>query len=190
MNIGRRSIADATGPAASSSPAANQEPDTAKAYPDAPDFSLETPGTHAAVKLKDFAGSTVALLITTTTCPICRKQIDELKTIHKNYTDKGVKFINGVIPQMDDLGTRWIVEDEVLEYVAQSGLPFPAHMDKEDTLAESYGVETVPVLAFITPRGRLMLTRTFTYAKDVSKILDALIEGTRVDTSGMETLVG
>jgi hypothetical protein len=63
-------------------------------------------------------------------------------------------------------------------------------MDSGDTLAQDYRVETVPFLAFVTPEGKLALTRPFTYKKDVAKILDALIAGRGIDTSGMETVVG
>jgi hypothetical protein len=83
-----------------------------------------------------------------------------------------------------------INEDDVYEYVKRTGLPFGAYMDEADTLSRDYGVETVPVLAFVTAEGRLALTRSFTYKEDVVKILDALIAGGRIDITGMKTLDG
>lgn len=101
-----------------------------------------------------------------------------------------MKFINGVIAQTDEFGGRMILEDDVFDYVRESGIPFTAYMDEEDTLATDYNIQNVPVLAFITPGSRLALTRPFTYARDVSRILDALIAGRKIDTAGMETLTG
>jgi hypothetical protein len=101
-----------------------------------------------------------------------------------------VKFINGVIAETDEFGGRFVLEDDVMEYQEESGIPFPAYMDSEDTLAGDYNVQTVPVLAFVTKEGRLMLVRPFTYTKDIARIIDALIAGRQIDTSDMETVAG
>jgi len=121
---------------------------------------------------------------------VCARQVDELKEVYKNYEGKGVKFINAVIAETDEFGSRLISEDDVYEYVKRTGLPFPAYTDEADTLSRDYSVESVPAFAFITNQGKLMLTRPFTYGKDVARILDALIAGRRIDTVGMETLDG
>ncbi len=81
-------------------------------------------------------------------------------------------------------------EADVADYIEESGVPFPAYADTEDSIARDYEILSVPFLAFITKDGLLMLTREFTYAKDVSRILDALIAGTEIDTSDMETVAG
>ena len=101
-----------------------------------------------------------------------------------------MKFINGVIAETDEFGGRMILEDDVFDYVRESGIPFITYMDEDDTLVTDYNIQTVPFLAFITPEGHLALTRPFTYAQDVSRILDALIAGRKIDTTGMETVIG
>lgn len=81
-------------------------------------------------------------------------------------------------------------EADVDDYIVESGVPFPAYADIEDSIARDYEILSVPFLAFITKDGRLMLSRGFTYAKDVSRILEALIAGKEIDTSDMETVAG
>ena len=119
-----------------------------------------------------------------------RRQVDELKKIYDKETSKGVKFATAIIAETDEFGGRMILEDDVLEYIEQTKTPFPVYMDEMDTIAEDYGVQTVPLLAFISKEGRLAFTRPFTYAADITRILDALIAGEDIDTSGMETVTG
>lgn len=83
-----------------------------------------------------------------------------------------------------------ILEDDVLIYVEESGLPFPVYMDEEDTVAGDYSVPNVPLTVFITKEGKVKLARPFTYAEDLAKIIDALAADKEIDTSGMQTLSG
>ncbi len=159
-------------------------------HAEAPDFTLETLDGEETLCVGDFAGSDFVLFITITTCPICRMQIDELKKIYKDYAGKGVKFANAVIAETDEFGGRMILEDDILQYIEETKIPSQVYMDNEDTIAGDYKLETVPVMAFISKEGHLMYQRPFTYANDLSKILDALIAGKKIDTSGMKTVVG
>jgi thioredoxin-related protein len=121
---------------------------------------------------------------------VCRSQVDELKAIYEKYSGRGVQFLNAMIPETDEFGMKLLNEDSVLVYVQETKTPFPVYMDSNDGLADSYAVPSVPFLAFITGEGKLMLTRPFTYKDDVAKILDALISGREIDTSGMPTASG
>ena len=118
------------------------------------------------------------------------RQVDELKDVYKNYKDKNIKFANAVIAETDEFGSRLISEDDVYEYVKRTKLPFPVYMDEADMLVRDYNIETVPFIAFVTGEGGLMLTRPFTYGKDIIRILDALIAGRQIDATGMETIDG
>ena len=152
---------------------------------------LAEPGSGKEVSVGEFAGADVVMLVSTVGCPVCRRQIAELKTIHRQYSDKGVKFINAVIAEADDFGKRSLPpEDSLARYGNETGIPFPVYLDVPNALADSYDVKKVPVLAFITREGGLALTRPFTYWRDVSNILDALIAGKEIDTSGMDTKPG
>jgi peroxiredoxin len=162
----------------------------APAYPAAPGFALTGVETGEAISLEDLAGSNVLMLIATTSCPVCRDQIDELKKLYETYKAKGVKFIEAIIGEADESGLRFVDEVKAIKHVKDSGLPFPAFIDEVDEIPANYGVEAVPVLAFITKEGRLMLTRPFTFEADISKILDALITGKPIDISGMKTQTG
>jgi len=159
-------------------------------YPAAPGFALTGVETGEAISLENLAGSNVLMLVATTSCPVCREQIDELKKLYETYKARGVRFIEAIIGEADESGLRFVDEVKASNHVKDSGLPFPAYIDEVDEIPAAYNVETVPVLAFITKEGRLMLTRPFTQASDVAKILDALIAGRPIETSGMKTKTG
>jgi hypothetical protein len=167
-----------------------QSPVATPEYPAAPEFAVTNPETGDEMSLETLAGSNALMLIVTTSCPVCREQIDELKRIYKTYSAKEVKFFEAIIPEADESGFRLVDELAAAEHVRDSGLPFPSFIDEMDELAASYNVESVPFLAFITKEGRLMATRPFTYAADVARILDALMAGRAIDTLNMETKAG
>ncbi len=159
-------------------------------YPAAPEFAVTNPDTGDEMSLEILAGSHALMLVVTTSCPTCREQIDELKKVYETYKAKGVKFFEAIVPEEDESGFRTVDEFAAAEHVRDSGLPFPSFIDEMDEIVANYNIESVPFLAFITKEGRLMATRPYTFAADVSKILDALIAGRTIDTSGMETKVG
>jgi hypothetical protein len=121
---------------------------------------------------------------------VSRRQVDELKKIYDKEAARGVKIVTAIIAETDEFGGRMILEDDVFEYIEQTKVPFPVYMDEMDAIVGDYGVQTVPMLAFISKGGKLAFTRPFTYAADITRILDALIAGEDIDTSGMETVAG
>ena len=159
-------------------------------YPEAAGFTLTEVETGESLSLKELKGTNSVMLIATTTCPVCREQIDELKTIYEKYKEKGIRFFEAIIGEADESGLRFVDEVQAEEHVRESGLPFPAYIDEIDEIPAGYTFESVPVLAFITKEGRLMAQRPFTYASDVAKILDALMAGKTIDTSSMKTRTG
>jgi len=101
-------------------------------------------GTSA--KLSSFKDKFVYLHFTTVTNPICRKQMDELKTIADQYKTK-VEFIN-LLPKADlakkelILQQNWpgkfmIVDDEVLENYQVKSFPTSYLLDEKGILISS-----------------------------------------------------
>jgi peroxiredoxin len=159
-------------------------------YPQAPQFELDKPSSNGTVKLSDFKGKVLVLFISTATCPVCRRQIVELKNVYPEYSQKNVAFINTVIAVTDQSGARMLDRDEVKEYAAEVALPFPVLLDSADRLKNLFSMVSVPQIIVIDQNSRLRLSRGFTRARDLSTVIDTVLAGKPVNTSSMDTEAG
>ncbi|MDA1241296.1 MAG: redoxin domain-containing protein [Chloroflexi bacterium] len=109
----------------------------------APDFLLETPGTHGLVRLSDLRGQPVLLNFWATWCGPCRTEMPDLQVAHD--TEGVVVFaVNSQEP-----------DAAVTRFVEEFGLSFPTAIDRDGAVREHYGVIGLPATFFIDPEGIL-----------------------------------
>ncbi len=116
----------------------------------APDFTLvDLEGNQ--VSLSDFRGKTVFINFWTQWCPPCREEMPAIEALYQQYKDKDVVVI-GV-----DILTSEIIkgydENDVRQYVQQSGYSWTFVLDTTGEVTASYGVTLIPTSFFIDKEG-------------------------------------
>ena len=98
------------------------------------------------VRLNDFKGKVILLSFSATWCQDCKNLIPVLKTIHHDYSKKGLILLNINIQE---------TQAKVAAYSRKNGLPYPTLLDSDGTVSRKFGVGGVPVLALIDRQGRI-----------------------------------
>ena len=115
------------------------------------------------VKLSDYQGKPVLLYFMATWCPLCRDMIPRMKEIHSLYSAKGLVMLG--ISVMES-------REKVAAYSKRHALPYPTLLDGEGTVAKSYSVVGLPVLALIDRESLI----TCWNCRSVDKQLEKLFE--------------
>lgn len=129
----------------------------------APDFALATPSGDT-LHLADFRGHYVVLDFWASWCPDCRRDAPTIVQLHKQYAERGVKFL-GVSFDTDREAWTKAIADFGITYSQVS----PLQKWKTTDIYRAYGVEWIPSLYLIDPEGRVALATVVS-----SKIADAL----------------
>jgi peroxiredoxin len=133
----------------------------------APDFSLPTTSGER-VKLSDQRGKVVLLDFWATWCPPCRASLPHLQEASDNdsWADRGL-----VVWAVNDQQS----EQEVTNFLADSGFTFPALVDREGTVVSEYGVHGIPMTVIVGRDGKVW--NTFVgWGDDSAHEIDAAIE--------------
>ena len=144
-----------------------------KAGTTAPDFTLTDPDGKA-VSLSDFRGQYVVLDFWASWCPDCRKDIPEVKALHKKYGTEGVAFL-GVSFDTDKAKWTKCIADNEMAWTHVSPLQKwkTKHADGTQSVlipvAEVFRVEWIPSMYVIDPEGTIVLSTVM-----VEKIDDTL----------------
>lgn len=116
----------------------------------APPFILNDPEGHP-ISLADYKGKVVLLTFWATWCEPCKKEMPEIEAAYEQYKD------DGLIVLAVNFGENL---DSAVSFVHHGRLTFPVLIDRKVSVAERYGVVSLPVSFLIDPEG-LIRERVF-----------------------------
>ena len=94
--------------------------------------------------LNDYRGKIVLLNFWATWCKPCTTEMPAMQVIYDKLADKG--FVVLAINELED-------DAKVREHIVQYGHTFPVLMDRDNKVANQFGVYGLPVSFFIDERG-------------------------------------
>jgi peroxiredoxin len=109
----------------------------------APDFQLPDLDGNV-VSLSGLRGSPVLLNFWASWCGPCREEMPYIQQIHEEWSGRGLVVLTV------NLGEN---ADDVREFMEEFDLTFPALLDTETSLAETYNVGGIPTTYFIDKEG-------------------------------------
>jgi peroxiredoxin len=118
----------------------------AKEAVEAPDFSL-LDLTGRKTRLKDFRGNVVFLNFFATWCVPCRLEMPAMERLHRTYKDKGLVVL--AVDIREDAKT-------VRAFTQELKLSFPALLDRDGSVAYTYGIRPVPATYLIGRDGKIL----------------------------------
>ncbi len=121
------------------------------------------------ISLASLKGKVVVLDFWSSWCPPCRNEAPGLAEVYAEYQDQGVEFVGMAL---------WDTEENVRQFVAELGVPYPNILDDRGRIAIDYGVVKIPEKFFIDRDGDLV--RVFsgpTHPDDLREALDSILEG-------------
>ncbi len=118
------------------------------------DFVLpDTSGTEVA--FSDFRDARVRVVIFTgTECPVGNAYVPDLVEFQKRYRDQSVQVI-GVNAMLSDTA------ESIQKHVAEYKIDFPVLVDKQQTVADLFGVVRIPTAFVLDRRGRIRYVGRF-----------------------------
>ncbi|MDP2932262.1 MAG: TlpA disulfide reductase family protein [Chloroflexota bacterium] len=111
----------------------------------APDFKLADLNGNT-VALSDLRGKPVLLNFWATWCPPCREEVPLIEEINQEWTSKGLVVLT---VSLDDSA------DTVKDFVQNYGLTFTVLHDREQRVAQTYGIQGIPTTLFIDKDGNI-----------------------------------
>ena len=109
----------------------------------APEFSLSDLAGRAQ-RLQDFRGKIVLLNFWATWCKPCTTEMPAMQTTYDRLRDKG--FVVLAVNELED-------DEKVRAHIREYKHTFPVLMDRENRVANLYGVYGLPVSVFIDEAG-------------------------------------
>ena len=99
--------------------------------------------------LKDLQGKVVFLNFWATWCGPCRDEMPSMEALYTQYKDKGLEIIAVNVRESSK---------EVLAFMNEYSLSFPAVLDSDGRVSNSYGIQAIPT-SFIIDREGKIITR-------------------------------
>ncbi len=113
---------------------------------EAKEFTLKD-AANKKVNLKDFRGRVVMLNFWATWCGPCRDEMPSMEKLYKQFKDKG--FVILAVASGEDAAS-------VNRFYKQYNLTFPALIDPDYRVSDSYKVWALPTTYFINARGQII----------------------------------
>ena len=111
----------------------------------AEDFRLTDLGGKSQ-SLSQYRGKIVLVNFWATWCKPCKTEMPAMQAIYDKLRDKG--FVVLAVNELED-------DAKVREYIKQYGYTFPVLMDRDNKVANQFGVFGLPVSVFIDREGRV-----------------------------------
>jgi thiol-disulfide isomerase/thioredoxin len=139
------------------------EPSVASADFTLPDIDGEP---HA---LSDYRGRVVMLNFWATWCPPCRREMPSMQRLYAKYRDRGLVVV---------AVNQWEDEELVSEFIRHLSLApaFPILLDRENRVAETYGVQGLPTTYLLDRDGNIRFVAIGGREFDHPEV-EALLEG-------------
>ena len=99
------------------------------------------------VSLKDFKGKVVMLNFWATWCGPCRVEMPSMEKLYRQFREKG--FVILAVASGDD-------KDSVDRFVKEYNISFPALIDSNLVVSDSYKVWALPTTYFINAKGQII----------------------------------
>ena len=141
------------------------------------DFSLPLAGQAAAPLVSavnqspgDYKGKVVFLNFWATWCGPCRSEMPSMEALYRRYKDRGLEIL--AVNSMER-------EQDVLAFMKNYELSFPALLDTDGKVGSSYAVRAIPTTYLIDRNGMIVTGLTGTIDWDTPKIhaaIEALLE--------------
>lgn len=112
----------------------------------ADNFTLPMVEGGKTVKLSDFRGKPTVVVFWATWCPPCRREIPDLKELHKQYGPKGVALLAVAIDFRES-------KEDVARFRKDYDLPYTVLWDADNTVSGAYAVEGIPTILLVDPQG-------------------------------------
>ena len=129
---------------------------------EAPNFTLlDTKGKK--VGLKDFKGKNVLLAFTTTWCPYCKLELNELKEMQKTYKSKGLEIVAIYLNENPA---------KVAAYATAKEINYTVLVDPDGAVAREYNIFGVPTKVLVGKDGKIYCWMCRSMDVTLKKLLD------------------
>lgn len=122
---------------------------------EAPDFKAELVANgepdQKEIVLSSLRGKAVVLDFWATWCGPCKLEAPVVDALGKRFKDKGLVTVGVNTSDEEGLAAQW---------VAQHNLSFPIVFDRDNHVADAYGVHNIPTLVVIDREGKIHAVRT------------------------------
>jgi thiol-disulfide isomerase/thioredoxin len=115
--------------------------------------------------LSDLKGKVVFLNFWATWCGPCRDEMPSMEVLYRRFKDKGLEIM-AVNCQEE--------QEEVLDFMANNGLTFPALLDGDGRVSGTDGIQAIPTTFLIDRDGRIILRLVGSINWDTEKIHAAI----------------
>ena len=134
---------------------------------EAPDFRLEDIDGRI-YSLSDYRGKTVVINFWASWCPPCRAELPELKEFYEETDDDVIELLSINLYETEQQ------PDELPQFIEDEELPYPVLIDRSGSVADDYGIRTIPVTAIISLDGKISRIKNGAVTK--SWLMDAVGE--------------
>jgi thiol-disulfide isomerase/thioredoxin len=115
--------------------------------------------------LSALKGKVVFLNFWATWCGPCRDEMPSMEVLYKRFKDKGLEIL--AVNCMEE-------QEDVLAFMANNGLTFPALLDEDGRVSGAYGIQAIPTSYLINRDGRIILRLVGSINWDTEKIHAAI----------------
>ena len=118
------------------------------------DFSLPVASTGkfsvsaTTQSLSELKGKAVFLNFWATWCGPCRSEMPSMEALYNKYRERGLEVFAVNIMEK---------EDEVLSFMEDNDLSFPAALDLDGKVSNSYGIQSIPTTFLINREGNIVV---------------------------------
>ena len=121
------------------------------------DFSLPMAASAAAAadpqlgdikSLSSFVGKVVFLNFWATWCGPCVSEMPSMEVLYQRFKDQGLEIL--AVNCMEE-------QEDVLDFMANNGLTFPALLDEDGKVSGAYGIQAIPTTFLIDRDGKIIL---------------------------------
>ena len=131
------------------------------------DFSLPTASGGKSQSLSGLRGKVVFLNFWATWCSPCRAEMPSMDKLYSKFMEKGLQIIAVNIMEK---------EADVLAFMESNKLFFPAYLDIDGTVSNSYGIQSIPTSFLIDREGNIAVRLVGSIDWDTPKIHAAIEE--------------
>jgi thiol-disulfide isomerase/thioredoxin len=100
------------------------------------------------VSLSEYKGKVVFLNFWATWCGPCREEMPSIEALYTKYKDKGLEIL------AVNSGEK---SAEVLDFMRDYNLSFPAVLDLDATVSRAYGIQAIPTSYLIDREGNIVM---------------------------------
>ena len=123
----------------------------------APDFTLRLFNGES-FNLSEHRGRPVVINFFASWCVPCKAEAPSFDKVYREYKAKDVAFLGIAIQD---------TEAKAMELVKEVGITFPAGLDEDGKIKESFGVFGIPVTYFIDKNGKINYTHAGMMTEDL-----------------------